>query len=97
MSAFTITLPSGVVWTPTFVESIDRETCIACGRCFKVCQRQVLELRGVDEDGEFIDEDEDEYERRVMTVAHKENCIGCQACAMVCARKCFTHSALAVV
>lgn len=92
MSTFTVTLPSGVEWTPAFVESIDLEKCIGCGRCFKVCLRQVLELRGLDEDGEFVDEDEDEYERRVMTIAHQENCIGCQACAMVCAKKCYTHA-----
>lgn len=91
MGVFTVTLPSGVEWTPNFVESIDHERCIGCGRCFKACSRKVLELRGVDEDGEFVDED-DEYERRVMTIAHRENCIGCQACAKSCAKKCYTHA-----
>jgi Nif-specific ferredoxin III len=92
MGTFTVTLPSGVEWTPAFVQEIDAETCVGCGRCFKVCQRQVLELRGVDEDGEFVDDDEDEYERRVMTIANHGNCIGCQACARVCAKKCYTHA-----
>ncbi|MBT8226976.1 MAG: ferredoxin III, nif-specific [Dactylosporangium sp.] len=96
MTAFTITLPSGVEWTPTFIDSIDRAKCIGCGRCFKVCSHQVLELRGVDEDGEFVsldpDEDDEEYEKKVMTVAHPENCIGCRACAMVCSKKCCTHA-----
>lgn len=98
MNAFTVTLPSGVEWTPSFVASIDQDKCIGCGRCFKVCGRQVLQLRGVDEDGAFVDadEDEDEYEKKVMTIARKENCIGCQACATVCSRKCITHAPLTI-
>lgn len=95
---FTVTLPSGVEWTPRFVQSIDQEKCIGCGRCFKVCSRQVMELRGVDEDGEFVcldpdDDDDDEYEKKVMTLAQPGNCIGCQACSMVCPKKCYTHAA----
>jgi Nif-specific ferredoxin III len=100
VNAFTITLPSGFQWTPRVVESIDHEKCVGCGRCFKVCLRQVLQLRGVDEDGELLDVDEDEddeeYERKVMTVAEPDRCIGCQACAQVCAKKCFTHAPLSV-
>lgn len=95
MPAFTVTLPSGVEWTPTFVTAIDHEKCIGCGRCFKVCARNVLELTGVDEDGEFVSldlADDDEYERKVMVPAHPENCVGCRACAMVCTKKCFTHT-----
>lgn len=95
MSVFTITLPSGVEWTPTFIGSIDSEACIGCARCFKVCQRGVLQMRGVDVDGEFVEdeeEDEDEIDRRVMTVAHPENCVGCGSCAMVCSRHCQTHA-----
>ncbi len=99
MSNFTVTLPSGAVWTPKFAVELDEEKCIGCGRCFKVCARDVLELRGVDEDGEYVsidpDEDEDdEYEKKVMTIAHKENCVGCEACSMVCPKKCYTHAAV---
>ena len=95
MGPFTVTLPSGVEWTPAFVQSIDKEKCTGCGRCYKVCSQRVLELRGLDEDGEFVslDPDEDnEYEKVVMTVAHGENCIGCQACAKMCTKKCYTHA-----
>lgn len=90
MPTFTVKLPSGVEWTPSFITAIDPERCIGCGRCFKVCSQGVLRLRGVDEDGEFVDED-DEYERRVMTIANPDNCVGCQACAKVCTKKCSTH------
>jgi Nif-specific ferredoxin III len=99
VSTFRVKLPSGVEWVPSFVQSIDTDKCVGCGRCFKVCLRGVLQLRGLDEDGELVDEDddEDEYERKVMTVAEPENCIGCQACAMVCAKKCFSHAPLDLV
>ena len=95
MSTFTITLPSGTQWTPHFVADIDHDKCIGCGRCVKVCSREVLELRGVDEDGELLetdddDFDEDEYDRRVRIIAHPEDCIGCRACALACTKKCYT-------
>ena len=44
---FSVTLPSGATWTPTFVAELDEEKCIGCGRCFKVCPRGVLELVGL--------------------------------------------------
>ncbi|ABD69425.1 4Fe-4S ferredoxin, iron-sulfur binding [Rhodoferax ferrireducens T118] len=60
--------------------ALHEEKCIGCGRCFKVCPRGVLELVGLNEDGERIrmdlDDDEDEeYEKKVMTIAHQELCI----------------------
>ena len=35
MSTFSVKLPSGASWTPTFVQSIDEDKCIGCGRCFR--------------------------------------------------------------
>lgn len=98
MADFTITLPNGREWTPQFAESINEEKCIGCGRCFKVCGRDVLQLVGLNDEGERIamsdDEDEDEeYEKKVMTIAHPENCVGCEACMKICPKKCYTHSA----
>ncbi len=100
MSSFTVTMPSGESWTPTFVKNINEDTCIGCGRCFKVCPRGVLELVGLDDEGNRVglsdDEDEDEeYEKKVMTIAHQELCIGCTACAKICPKKCYTHEAAA--
>ena len=102
MSAFNVTLPSGATWTPTFVQTIDEAKCIGCGRCFKVCPRGVLELVGLDEDGQRVgldadaDDDDEEYEKKVMTIAHQEMCIGCTACAKICPKKCYTHAAASV-
>lgn len=101
MSTFSVTLPSGAAWTPTFVQSIDEDKCIGCGRCFKVCPRGVLELVGLDEDGERVHvdldgDDDEEYEKKVMTIAHGEQCIGCTACAKICPKKCYTHAAAQV-
>lgn len=97
-TAFIVTMPSGATWMPTFVSALDEKRCIGCGRCFKVCPRGVLELVAVGEDGQHIrlegDDDEDEeYEKKVMTIVHKELCIGCTACARICPKKCYTHAA----
>jgi Nif-specific ferredoxin III len=99
MTEFTVTLPAGELWTPQFVTAINPDKCIGCGRCFKVCSRDVLALVGVDEDGEYIVvdiDDDDEYEKKVMTVAHRENCIGCEACSKICPKKCYSHAAAQV-
>ncbi len=101
MTDFTVSLPGGELWTPQFVTAIDREKCIGCGRCFKVCARSVLELAALNEDGEYValnvdDEDDDEYEKKVMTIVHPENCIGCEACSRICTKKCYTHAAAQV-
>jgi len=98
MSAFTITLPSGESWTPSYVSELNQDKCIGCGRCYKVCPRGVLELVGLTEDGDVVtldidDEDDDEeYEKKVMRIAHGEMCIGCTACARICPKKCYTHA-----
>lgn len=97
----TITLPDGRSWTPRFVATLDAERCIGCGRCFKVCGRDVLTLVGLSAEGEPIaladagyddDEDEDAYERKVMTIANPINCVGCEACAKICPKNCYTHA-----
>lgn len=97
MADFSITLPSGESWTPQFVTHLNEEKCIGCGRCFKVCSRDVLELRGVNEDGEYVavdpeDDEDDEYEKKIMFIAHGENCIGCMACSRICPKNCYTHA-----
>jgi len=62
----------------------------------------VMELVGLTEDGERIavdmdDEDDDEeYEKKVMTLAHQELCIGCTACSKICPKKCYSHAAASV-
>lgn len=95
--AYSVTLPSGEVWIPRFATDINEDKCIGCGRCFRVCGRDVLQLAGIDEDGERVpvvldDDDEGEYEKKVMTIAKPENCVGCEACAKICPKKCYTHA-----
>jgi Nif-specific ferredoxin III len=83
----------GKTWTPQFVQEINQDKCIGCGRCFKACGRDVLELKALNEDGEFVEDEEDEeIERKVMTIANSELCIGCQACSRICPKNCYTHS-----
>jgi Nif-specific ferredoxin III len=92
------TTRDGRAWTPNYLHRIDSAKCVGCGRCFKVCAQGVLSLRGVNEDGALVDlaeEDEDEIERKVMTVADGGACIGCGACGRVCAKSCQTYGAVA--
>jgi Nif-specific ferredoxin III len=101
MSVVSIKMPDGRTWTPKFVKDINQEKCIGCGRCFKVCGRDVLQLAGVNEEGELTlldmsveDDDDGEYERKVMTIVNQMNCVGCEACMKICPKKCYTHEAM---
>lgn len=87
------TTRDGRTWTPAFLREINQQTCIGCGRCYKVCGREVLALRGLNEDGELVGlDDDDEIERKVMTVAGGGNCIGCAACGRVCPKNCHCYN-----
>lgn len=79
----------GDEWIPEYVVALDQSKCIGCGRCYKVCPRDVFELV----DREDADEDEDD-EIKVMKLKDELDCIGCKACAHVCPRDCHTHVAL---
>ncbi len=98
MSTYTALTFGGKTWTPLFVQEINQDRCIGCGRCFKACGRDVLSLRAMNEEGDFVeDEEDDEIEKKVMTIANFDNCIGCQACSRVCPKNCYTHGELALV
>jgi Nif-specific ferredoxin III len=87
----------GKDWEPTYLTEIDGTKCIGCGRCFKVCSRDVMHLMGVNEEGELIacstdsDDDDEEFVRKVMVLDAAGNCIGCSACVRVCPKACQTH------
>ncbi|MEI8633970.1 ferredoxin III, nif-specific [Vibrio sp. PP-XX7] len=81
-------LRGGGEWEPQFIESIDESKCIGCGRCYKVCSRDVFNLveRGeVDDDDDYYDEDD---VMMVMNVNNPLDCIGCMSCAKVCSKGC---------
>lgn len=86
----------GAEWTPQFVVALNPETCIGCGRCYKVCPRDVFTL--VDK-ADIMEVDEDDYdeddELKVMTIHNAMDCIGCTSCAKVCPKSCHTHQPLA--
>ncbi len=85
----------GRVWQPEYLLSINPNTCIGCGRCFKVCGRSVMTLKGINEDGELIpleDDEDDEIEKKIMVMNDEGACIGCGACARVCPTNSQTHA-----
>jgi Nif-specific ferredoxin III len=82
----------GRPWSPQYLLAINAEVCIGCGRCYKVCGREVMTLKGIDEDGELVPlDDDDDIERKVMAMADTGACVGCGACARVCPTNCQTH------
>ncbi|WP_316859714.1 ferredoxin III, nif-specific [uncultured Cohaesibacter sp.] len=97
----------GSEWTPQFVEALDSKKCIGCGRCFRVCSRNVFELveresldlddeeEDFDDDDPFGDDDDDDGfsddTSMVMTLKDRDDCIGCEACSKICPKGCFTH------
>ena len=84
MASITGLTRDGQVWTPKFAISINMDSCIGCGRCFKVCVMDVLAYEEVDED---------DSAKAYMTVNKPGNCIGCQACGRTCQKKCFKFEA----
>lgn len=84
----------GDEWVPQFVVDLNQSTCIGCGRCYKVCPRDVFQLveRGtsddIDEDDDFYDDDD---EMMVMSISNEMDCIGCMSCSRVCPKDCHTH------
>jgi len=87
----------GTPWEPAFIDDLNQETCIGCGRCYKACPRDVFDL--VERDFSDDDEDDDGFSDEptmVMAVADAMDCIGCQSCAKVCPKNCHSHAPAAL-
>lgn len=84
----------GTSWTPEFVTDINQANCIGCGRCFKVCPRDVFDLveREMDEDDYDDDDGFDDDVAMVMAVKDAMDCIGCMSCSRVCPKNCHSHA-----
>lgn len=105
MNAITGVTRGGELYTPTFVMKIDQARCIGCGRCFKVCPRDVFDLiERASVPGAEADQYEDDYDdygddddgfsddtAMVMSLKNAMDCIGCGSCARICPKSCFTH------
>ena len=101
MSTITGVTRGGVEWTPAFVTDLNQGNCIGCGRCFKVCPRDVFELvdredLDLDDDDDYDDDDDgfSDDTSMVMNLKDQMDCIGCQACSRVCPKKCLSHESV---
>lgn len=103
MTAITGVTRGGETWTPEFITALEQTKCIGCGRCYKVCPRDVFNLieresanDDADDDDDYDDDDDfSDDSSMVMTLANALDCIGCTACSRVCPKKCLAHEALA--
>lgn len=95
----------GTEWTPQFITALDDSDCIGCGRCYKVCPRDVFELseRAAgdeeldDDDDDMYGDDDDGFDddvAMVMSLKDAMDCIGCQACYRVCPKGCMSHETI---
>lgn len=91
MSMITGLTRGGTPWTPEFVTALDETKCLGCGRCYKVCPRDVFDL--VENDNEDLNDDfDDDDVLMMMTLKDVMDCIGCVACSRVCPKGCLSHS-----
>ncbi|MET0052056.1 MAG: ferredoxin III, nif-specific [Candidatus Thiodiazotropha sp.] len=100
MSMITGVTRGGEEYIPAFVMDINQQNCIGCGRCFKVCPRDVFDLiereevEGLMADDDDYGDDDDGFSddtAMVMSLKNSLDCIGCGSCARICPKKCFTH------
>ncbi|MDI6812158.1 MAG: ferredoxin III, nif-specific [Desulfitobacteriaceae bacterium] len=88
MTNITYRTYGGHPWIPQYVEAIDLDKCLGCGRCVKICSRGCLTLVS------YVDEDD--TERFIASIAAKDKCIGCQACGKTCVRNSYTFQPLEI-
>lgn len=85
----------GIEWVPAFVVDLNQENCIGCGRCYKVCPRDVFELIEREMSDDYDDDYDDGFDddtAMVMALKNPMDCIGCEACSKVCPKDCHSHS-----
>lgn len=94
MTTITGRTRGGTEWTPQFAVAIDGRKCIGCGRCYKVCPREVLDLveRGEELMADMDEDDMDDDQMMVMTIANAADCIGCGSCGRVCPKGCYSYA-----
>ncbi|MEN2495176.1 MAG: Ferredoxin-3 [Hyphomicrobiaceae bacterium hypho_1] len=101
MSEITGVTRGGEPYVPKFLTKLEQANCIGCGRCYKVCSRDVLKLVERGESNSDLDDDDDDDDldddvTMVMALANASDCIGCEACSRVCPKNCMLNEPSAV-
>lgn len=89
----------GALWEPKFISELNQDSCIGCGRCYKVCSRDVFDLvekEISDEDDDLYDDYDDDEVMMVMAVKDQMDCVGCSSCAKVCPKNCHSFESAAM-
>ena len=102
MSEITGLTRGGEPYTPKFLMKLEQTNCIGCGRCYKVCPRDVFKLVERGESDSDLDDDDDDDDldddvTMVMALANALDCIGCEACSLVCHKSCMLHVPSAII
>lgn len=62
---------NGEEWIPAFLQYVDKDKCIGCGMCVKVCLGNCYELKKING-------------KTVSVAVHPENCFGDCHCHKIC-------------
>ena len=68
------TTRDGTPWEPSYLTEIKGEKCIGCGRCYKVCARDVMILMAVNEDDELVAcGEDDEFDVMILMAVNEDD------------------------
>jgi ferredoxin len=81
-------LPEKSIWKPQFIEEINRDICLDCGRFNEIGGRHTFNLRTID--------NSNNSEQQITTVANPQECADCDACTSIYPEPAYTHYSFSI-